>query len=238
MSNCRAAGNFSAASWTRFSPTWRKPARTAAAMASAGCVFEIPINVISSAWRLARSAVWAMLSRTRARFSAMLDSPRITSASGSDPDERSEAAGWLSSVGAMRKEAVGFAPRADTSHFDVLGCHARFDERLAIRLPEVQLAIAEQLRPVAEGLANVLTNRVATRPDRRSNSGDDIARARSEHLAQRLDGGARRAHRAAAPPRVHSCHSLPPGIGQQHGRAVREAQHQRLVGRVRHQHIA
>src|SRR5438874_1515236 len=171
-----------------------------------------------------------MLSRTRARFSAMLDSPRITLASGSHPDKGSEATGWLSSIGAMRKEAVGFAPRADASHFDVLGWDTRFDERLAIRLPEVQLAVVEQVRSVAEGLTNLLTDRVATRPDGRSNSGDDIARARPEHLAQRLDGGASRAHRAAAPTRVHRCHSPPLGIGQQHGRAVREAQHQRLLG--------
>src|SRR5919199_6363023 len=140
-----------------------------------------------------------MLSRTRARFSAMLASARITRASAGHANQRGEAAGWLAVVRAMREEALGRAPRADTRYFDVLGWHAGLQERLAVRLPQVELAVTEQVRPVAERLSNVITDGVATRPDGGSDSSDNVARVRSKHLAQRLDGGARRAHGAAPP---------------------------------------
>src|ERR671932_682943 len=212
-SSCCTTGTFSAASWTRFSPMWRKPARTAATMASAGCVFETPTSVISSARRPTRAAASSMLSRTRARFSAMLPPAWITRASGGDADQRGEAAGRLAVVRALPKEALRLAPRADAGHLDVLGWHADLDERLAIRRPQVELAVAEQVGPVAEGLSNVLADRVATRPDGGPDAGHDVARVRSEHLTQRPDGGARRAHGAAPPAGMHRADHPSPGVG-------------------------
>ena len=59
------------ASWTRFSPTIRRPARQASSTAAAGCVLPTPTRMTSAAGRPARAQAVSIRTRISARRSAM-----------------------------------------------------------------------------------------------------------------------------------------------------------------------
>src|SRR5208283_1844055 len=71
--NCAAvrparAGDFSANSWTRFSPKRRRPASYASRTAEAECILLTAMRATEDSGRLARRQAWAICSRMRARF--------------------------------------------------------------------------------------------------------------------------------------------------------------------------
>src|SRR5215467_11664534 len=67
-------------------------------------------------------------------------------------DDRGKSTRGLPAVGAMRKEPLRLAARANSTYFDVFVWHSCLAQRFAISLPKVQTALIEQPGTVGECL--------------------------------------------------------------------------------------
>src|SRR5436309_3351287 len=118
----------------------------------------------------------------------------------------------------MRKEPLRLTLCTDARHLDLLLGHTSFDERFAVRRPQVEsvpvLRLSKQVRSVGERLDDVLTHGVAARSDRRADARDDVPWLAAKAVPQRLDRRARGPYRAAPPARVDCRHNVPLWIGQ------------------------
>jgi hypothetical protein len=138
----------------------------------------------------------------------------------------------------MRKEPSGLALRTDRRDLYLRIRYARLDQRLAIRLPQIESTVIEKLWPIHEGECHFFANRIAARANRWANASDEIARIGPEGFTERCHRGCSRSNRAAAPPGMNQRDRALPGIGHQYRRTVRESQHQRLCRGSSDQNVA